>query len=274
MNNKWVIVALTLVIGFVGGMVTTKHMSGNLGTDEHKGEHDGHGHAMMYEVPVGAIAPTLDVVVHKDPKSGYNLELVTTNFVFAPQDASTEAVMGEGHAHVYVDGTKINRVYGHWYHLPTVGGVGEHEVRVELSANNHSAYAKDGVIIDVTKAIVVEPDASFDAGKAQEHTVAVTERSLSPKVVTVTQGDSVRLVVTTDEAGEFHVAGYEIEKDMDIEGEITIEFVADKAGRYNLELHPAMAMEKMEGEGEMHMESDHDSMGEDIEIGALVVNPK
>lgn len=273
MTNKWIVTILALVIGFVGGMLVGKQKGTSDDVDHKMAAGSSHGHHEMVEVPAGAAAPTVDFTVHEDPKSGYNIEITTTNFRFAPQNASTAHVFGEGHAHIYVDGKKINRVYGNWYYLADIGGEGEHEIRVELSANNHSTYAQNGEMIDVTKTVTVEPEAKFDASAVVEQKVALKERSLDPEIVTVTEGDSVRLVVTTDEAGDFHIAGYELEEEMNAEGETVIEFVADKAGRYNLELHPAaMAMEG----GEMDMDGEHDPghTSEDIEIGALVVNPK
>ena len=110
----------------------------------------------MVMVPEGQVAPSVDLVVHKDPKGGYNAEIKTTNFTFKPENASTEHVFGEGHAHIYVDGVKINRVYGNWYHLASLGGSGTHEVRVELSANSHAAYMHNGEVIEDIEVVEVE----------------------------------------------------------------------------------------------------------------------
>jgi hypothetical protein len=98
-------------------------------------------------------------------------------------------------------------------------------------------------------------------------------------MVTVTQGDAVTIQVTSDEAGEFHVSGYEIENDMTAKAPLEFTFVADKAGRYNFELHPKAEA----GEADQHEESEvteehggdsTESTEEDIVIGAFVVNPK
>lgn len=111
------------------------------------------------------------------------------------------------------------------------------------------------------------------------HSLSLVARKLTPDLVTVTQGEEVTIKVTSDEAGEFHISGYEIENDMEKGKELTFSFTADKAGRYNFELHPkaeapsafrfipiAEASEKEEGtEGEAE---------EDIVIGAFVVNPR
>lgn len=90
--------------------------------------------------------PTIDVIVHADPKSGWNLQIVTTNYRFAPESASLDHVDGEGHAHLYIDGEKITRLYGEWYHLPELSP-GQHEIIVSLSSNNHNDYAIAGEII-------------------------------------------------------------------------------------------------------------------------------
>lgn len=101
-------------------------------------------------------------------------------------------------------------------------------------------------------------------------------RKLTPDIVTVTQGDQVTIKVLSDESGEFHISGYEIENDMEAGKELSFSFTADKAGRYNFELHPKAdepqaslwipVAEASETEG--------GAAEEDIVIGAFVVNPR
>ena len=128
----------------VGGVV----VEGSVTVTETR-EPSGHSHGMMplYQVPDGVANPDVQVTVHQDPKKGWNVHMGTTDFRWAPENASTAPVMGEGHAHLYVDGHKVARVYGEWYHLGSLAE-GEHQVRVTLNANNHSDYAKDGVVIE------------------------------------------------------------------------------------------------------------------------------
>ncbi|UCC92315.1 MAG: hypothetical protein JSW25_06475, partial [Thermoplasmata archaeon] len=120
-------------------------------------EDPSHGHMTppRYEVPDGVPTPGVDVTVHQDPKSGWNVEIGTDNFRWAPENASTAPVMGEGHAHLYVDDHKVARIYGGWYFLGELK-VGEHQVRVTLNANNHSDYAKDGVVIEDVVTVIVK----------------------------------------------------------------------------------------------------------------------
>lgn len=254
-------IVLALALGFLGGSYFQS-------MDKHDHEHGGDEHAMMHEMLVEASspAPTLDVVVHKDPMSGYNVELLTTNFRFAPENASLEHVPGEGHGHIYVDGTKINRLYGNWYHLGKLEE-GQREIKVSLSANNHGIYAVNGEEIAVTKVITVGDDAmemeQMSMEDAREISVSISGRKLSPEIVEVTEGEHVVFKVTTDEAGEFHIAGYEVKKMMNADVVTDVMLMANSAGRYNLELHP------MDGEHSDHSDGEH----EDIVIGALVVNP-
>ncbi len=64
------------------------------------------------------------------------------NFRFSPENASTADVPGEGHAHVYVNGTKLARLYGNWMHIGDLPK-GEVEVSVSLNANSHSPLMVD-----------------------------------------------------------------------------------------------------------------------------------
>jgi hypothetical protein len=103
----------------------------------------------------GPDAPRLSLRLHPDPKSGYNVELLTENFAFSPLNASGENVPGEGHAHVYVNGVKLGRVYGNWLHLEALPK-GEVEIMVSLNANDHSPLAVDGVPVTASEILTVE----------------------------------------------------------------------------------------------------------------------
>ena len=102
------------------------------------------------DVSAWPAAPTVAIVVTKDAMSGYNLEIQTQNFTFAPQRASSTALPNEGHAHLMVDGKKFARVYGNWFHIPAeaVAAPGIHEIHVTLNANDHSDLVHDGKVIE------------------------------------------------------------------------------------------------------------------------------
>ena len=105
--------------------------------------------------------PTIAIDISEDPREGWNLRVLTTDFKIVPENVSTAPVDGEGHMHLYIDGEKVSRLYGEWHHIGPLAP-GEHEVRVELSANDHSAMAVDGDIIDATAVIVASEAGEYE----------------------------------------------------------------------------------------------------------------
>jgi len=101
-----------------------------------------------------AAPPTVKLTVHKDPKAGWNLQVRVENFRFAPEHASTAHVVGEGHAHLFLDGKKITRLYGEWYHVPALKP-GVHKITVTLNANSHEDLTVKGKVISDTKEVHV-----------------------------------------------------------------------------------------------------------------------
>ena len=71
------------------------------------------------------------------------ITVTTTSFTFAETLVDTRHVDGYGHGHVYVDGTKVGRVYGETFVLPDLEP-GVYEVRVMLNTNDHKVYTRDG----------------------------------------------------------------------------------------------------------------------------------
>lgn len=100
----------------------------------------GHAHGKMIDLPEGADAPTIDVVLHKDAVSGWNLQIITTNFSFTPEAVNQENKAGEGHAHIYVNGEKLARLYSRWMHIGKLPA-GQVTVSASLNANDHSGLS-------------------------------------------------------------------------------------------------------------------------------------
>ena len=115
--------------------------------------HGEHKHGKM-EVPQGEEIPTVDVVVVKDAKKGWNLEAKVSNFQFAPEKVNTSPTPGEGHAHLFVNGKKITRLYSSWYYLENLEP-GENKIKVTLNANNHADWASNGKVIEDTEIVKV-----------------------------------------------------------------------------------------------------------------------
>ena len=78
----------------------------------------------------------------------------TTNFTFDAA-AGCGNIDGHGHAHVYVNGMKLGRVYGNWHHIGKLP-LGRNDVSVLLYANDHSGLALGGIKITSTTTVIVE----------------------------------------------------------------------------------------------------------------------
>ena len=115
----------------------------------HTGGHGG-GHASHNaSVEAEGAAPTLAISLAKDPVAGWNLRLQTTNFHFAPEHAGCADAPGEGHAHLYLNGEKVSRLYGPWAHIAELPA-GETIISVSLNANSHAAIAVDGTPVSAS----------------------------------------------------------------------------------------------------------------------------
>ncbi len=110
--------------------------------------HHGMHHSML-EIPEGAAVPQVELHVTPDSKSGWNLHLVTQNFQFAPANLDKKETyqFSEGHAHLYVNGQKITRLYSPWYYLPRLV-TGSYEIVVTLNTNGHQDLMYQGQRIE------------------------------------------------------------------------------------------------------------------------------
>ena len=88
--------------------------------------------------------------VYKDFFSGYSIHLIVNGLTFAPENAGKQHVDGEGHAHLYVDGEKVARVYGTTFHLGNNLLEGDHEIKISLNGNDHSPYTYNGELVEDT----------------------------------------------------------------------------------------------------------------------------
>ena len=114
----------------------------------------------IHEVSKDA-APTASLEIKKDPTGGFNVHVVTTNFIWRPDMASMKYVPGEGHAHVFLDGRKIMRIYNEWFHLNTyqfATKAGEQLLSIEFVGNDHAPYTVQGAPVGDTQIVDVPAD--------------------------------------------------------------------------------------------------------------------
>ena len=107
---------------------------------------------------------SVKIKVRKDAMKGHNLFITTKKFRWAPEHASGKHVRGEGHAHLFIDGKKITRIYGPAYYLGDLAE-GSHIVTVSLNANNHASYMHGDKEVSATKTVVVPAAAPMATGK-------------------------------------------------------------------------------------------------------------
>ena len=226
------------------------------------------GHQHHDGVEASNPAPSLDVAVTPDPMSGWNVHAAVENLVFAPRSAGLDPVDGEGHLHQYVDGEKVARLYGEWWHLDPLTA-GEHEITVEATANDHSPYVIDGEPIAATVRIEVTPEQAAEAmpddhsgddsaehdhdmamaGSAAALGVPVTEADTVIEIdvadgsvdrddtrYVVEEGSTVGLIVTTDVVDHVHVHGYDFLEMTGPDDPVELVFTADSAGVFEVEL--------------------------------------
>lgn len=127
-----------------------------------------HSH-MPITVPESSPSPSLSLILHKDLMSGFNLRLVTENFRMMPppvgltdmgnaMGASTDEYgVIEGHAHLYINGEKIQRLYGYDVHLPASQfHAGINQISVSINNHGHMYWSNNGRQVIAT--LFIAPD--------------------------------------------------------------------------------------------------------------------
>jgi len=114
-----------------------------------------HREEQTLAVPEGKAIPRVSLIVHPDARKGWNLEVKVSNFKFTPEKVNQDGNSSEGHAHLYVNGKKITRIYGNWYYLASLEP-GRNKVKVTLNANNHHTLTYKGNIIEDSQIIEVK----------------------------------------------------------------------------------------------------------------------
>jgi hypothetical protein len=154
-----VVMVISILLGLGGGYALGASQNDSVAVvttiPSEKMEH-AHG---MHDVSADQ-APKVELVVSEDAKSGYNVKIITTDFTFTPETVNEANVLGDGHAHLYVDGVKVGRLYSPYYHYDG-DFEGTKTFRVTLNTNNHSEYAVDGEVI--SSEVQVTHDASDPA---------------------------------------------------------------------------------------------------------------
>lgn len=93
------------------------------------------------EIPANKPVPKLELRLYRDKVSGLNLHLDLRNFQIGPPELRLDNDRIGGHAHLYVNGKKIQRIYGHYVHLPKeLFRPGVNLVMVSLNTGDHRVW--------------------------------------------------------------------------------------------------------------------------------------
>ncbi|MFI7358835.1 hypothetical protein ACIBTP_33495 [Streptomyces avidinii] len=243
-----------------GGRATTHHKpgtsheqaSGSVGTLLTAADTTGH---RLREVPAQG-APEVQLTVRPDSEDGWNLQLAVKNYRFTPDSTGGAALPGAGHAHLELDGRKLARLYGSWFHLPAAQvPEGAHTLTVRLYADDHTAWAVSGKPVEGTAQLTAtapgQPDGHSHGGSPSpaptpapeqaDRTVTITVRdgkvSPAPARTELRRGERVALRVTSDRADTLHVHGYDKELALPAGQEATLILTADRTGLFEVETH-------------------------------------
>ena len=143
------------------------------GGNSHSGGSHG-GAAMSHDEAIaldGDVSVALEADVDED--GGVNVRILTENWIWSPENVNGAHIAGEGHAHIYADGVKLNRVYGPRYHIAGLAA-GERELRVTLNANSHNELTVNGEPLEAALTVTL-PDDSHTHSAAHTHTQAAAE---------------------------------------------------------------------------------------------------
>jgi rhodanese-related sulfurtransferase len=138
MTNKLTIFSLAINLILIVTLLFVTFSSKSTATNMHSTEVHSD-----FNIPSGsANIPTVSLKTYPDKLSGYNVEIITTNFTFAPQKANQESTnYNEGHAHLFINSKKISRVYSNWVHIPQMLLTQENnDIRISLNSNTHDEY--------------------------------------------------------------------------------------------------------------------------------------
>ena len=116
---------------------------------------DGHHHdesaTIVSEIPI-----SVSITAEPAERGGVDVSIATEGFRFAEELVDQPHEPGVGHAHIYLNGEKLARVFESHYHIADLAP-GRNVIRVSLNANDHSELIYNGAIVDST-AIVIVPE--------------------------------------------------------------------------------------------------------------------
>ncbi|MFE3327018.1 hypothetical protein [Streptomyces sp. NPDC059176] len=187
-------------------------------------------------------APAVSLTVRADEHDGWNIRIDVRHFRFSPDSVGGAAVLGSGHAHLFVDGEKVARVYGSWYHLSADDvPPGARTLTVGLYADDHTAWAVDGVPVQDAVRLPGLPSGDPQVGEQPDRSLdlRVVEGAVRPEPgrVELRKGDVLDIRITSDTDDELHVHGVNRTAAVKAGSTTTLRVALDRSGLFEVEMH-------------------------------------
>ncbi|MEP1551889.1 MAG: hypothetical protein ABJJ44_13650 [Paraglaciecola sp.] len=154
MNNLKLIKFLFIVLAIT---LQTNVIASSLEIHEHKSR----------EIGKGTPVPRIELTVFRDTMDGVNVHVEVANYVLNAPDLATKTTQSpngvlQGHAHVFVNGIKRQRLYGSDIHIPASWlKTGVNQVAISLNSHQHENWVADdqnvvgSIFIDLSRENIV-----------------------------------------------------------------------------------------------------------------------
>ena len=163
-----------LVVGFLHepafeGTLNAVYLSVTKVAEHGHGESSSHDHAMAedYDTIESEVPISIDIAAEVDDDGNVSVEVITEGWLWTPENVDGEHVPGEGHAHIYVDDVKIDRMYGPSYELEGLEP-GERHVRISLNSNSHEELTYNGEHVEAVVSVTIPDDHHHGSAAAGE----------------------------------------------------------------------------------------------------------
>ena len=145
---------------FISFFVIFSFVSVMLYFHQQNGHYSSSGHSILHnqefiEIPQSHTVPTIKGAITQNSSGTWLLEIITDHFSFTPKKIGSDKVnYNEGHAHLYMNGEKVNRIYGNYYNLDYLSP-GTYQFKVTLNGNNHGVFTHNGEEIAFTQTLII-----------------------------------------------------------------------------------------------------------------------
>jgi hypothetical protein len=115
------------------------------------------------EIEPNTPIPKIEITAFRDMMDGVNIHIEVANYVLNAPDLATKSLISEegflqGHAHVFVNGTKRQRLYGKDIHIPKSWlKDGVNQVAISLNSHQHENWVSNehnivgSIFLDLSK---------------------------------------------------------------------------------------------------------------------------